>query len=46
MAATQLLTQSGGWPNTLFLTHDLKPFFAGTYFPPRDRMGRPGFLVS
>ena len=43
MAATQLLTQSGGWPNSLFLTHDLKPFFAGTYFPPRDRMGRPGF---
>src|SRR4029453_18623916 len=34
MAATQLLTQSGGWPNSLFLTHDLKPFFAGIYFPP------------
>jgi uncharacterized protein YyaL (SSP411 family) len=43
MAATQLLTRSGGWPNSLFLTHDLKPFFAGTYFPPRDSMGRPGF---
>jgi hypothetical protein len=43
MAATQLLTRSGGWPNSLFLTHDLKPFFAGTYFPPRDAMGRPGF---
>jgi uncharacterized protein YyaL (SSP411 family) len=43
MAATQLLTRSGGWPNSVFLTHDLKPFFAGTYFPPTDRMGRPGF---
>jgi uncharacterized protein YyaL (SSP411 family) len=43
MTATQLLTQSGGWPNSLFLTHDLKPFYAGTYFPPDDRYGRPGF---
>jgi uncharacterized protein YyaL (SSP411 family) len=43
MTATQLLTQSGGWPNSLFLTHELKPFFAGTYFPPSDRHGRPGF---
>jgi uncharacterized protein YyaL (SSP411 family) len=43
MAATQLLTRSGGWPNSVFLTHELKPFFAGTYFPPSDRMGRPGF---
>jgi uncharacterized protein len=43
MLATQLLTRSGGWPNSLFLTPDLKPFFAGTYFPPDDRMGRPGF---
>ena len=43
MAATQLITRSGGWPNSVFLTHDLKPFFAGTYFPPRDAMGRPGF---
>jgi uncharacterized protein len=43
MSATQLLTRSGGWPNSVFLTHDLKPFFAGTYFPPRDAMGRPGF---
>ena len=32
MTATQLLTRSGGWPNSLFLTPDLKPFFAGTYF--------------
>jgi uncharacterized protein YyaL (SSP411 family) len=43
MTATQLLTRSGGWPNSLFLTHDLKPFYAGTYFPPEDRFGRPGF---
>ncbi len=43
MAATQLMTRSGGWPNSVFLTHELKPFFAGTYFPPRDAMGRPGF---
>jgi uncharacterized protein len=43
MAATQLMTRSGGWPNSVFLTHELKPFFAGTYFPPNDAMGRPGF---
>jgi uncharacterized protein YyaL (SSP411 family) len=43
MTATQLLTRSGGWPNSVFLTPDLKPFFAGTYFPPRDAPGRPGF---
>ncbi len=43
MLATQLLTQQGGWPNSVFLTHDLEPFYAGTYFPPEDRWGRPGF---
>ncbi|HUL76733.1 MAG TPA: DUF255 domain-containing protein [Vicinamibacteria bacterium] len=43
MAATQLITRSGGWPNSVFLTPDLKPFFAGTYFPPDDARGRPGF---
>ena len=43
MGATQLITRSGGWPNSLFLTPDLKPFFAGTYFPPDDARGRPGF---
>jgi hypothetical protein len=43
MAATQVLSGQGGWPNSLFLTPDLKPFFAGTYFPPDDRSGRPGF---
>ncbi len=43
MTAAQLLTRSGGWPNNLFLTPDLKPFFAGTYFPPEDRQGAVGF---
>jgi uncharacterized protein YyaL (SSP411 family) len=43
MAATIAMTGSGGWPMTLFLTPDLKPFFAGTYFPPTDGYGRPGF---
>jgi uncharacterized protein len=43
MGATQIITRSGGWPNSLFLTPDLKPFFAGTYFPPQDAHGRPGF---
>ena len=43
MTATQLLTQRGGWPNSVFLTPDLKPFYAGTYFPPTDMPGRPGF---
>jgi uncharacterized protein len=43
MHARQLLTGSGGWPNNLFLTPDLKPFFAGSYFPPEDREGANGF---
>ncbi|MDE0017325.1 MAG: DUF255 domain-containing protein [Candidatus Poribacteria bacterium] len=43
MTATQLLVQRGGWPNSIFLTPDLKPFYAGTYFPPADTPGRPGF---
>ena len=43
MTATQLLVQRGGWPNSVFLTPDLKPFYAGTYFPPADMPGRPGF---
>ena len=43
MIATQLIRQSGGWPNSVFLTPELKPFFAGTYFPPEDRGGRMGF---
>lgn len=43
MTATQILTGSGGWPNSVFLTPEKKPFYAGTYFPPDDRWGRPGF---
>jgi uncharacterized protein len=39
----QLMGRSGGWPLTVFLTPDLKPFFGGTYFPPRERYGMPGF---
>ncbi|PKK83359.1 MAG: thioredoxin domain-containing protein [candidate division Zixibacteria bacterium HGW-Zixibacteria-1] len=44
MAATMALTGSGGWPMSVFLTSDLKPFYAGTYFPLHDGYGRPGFL--
>src|SRR5947209_2077174 len=43
MASVQLLTGQGGWPMSVFLTPDLRPFFGGTYFPPDDRYGRPGF---
>ncbi|UCD93886.1 MAG: thioredoxin domain-containing protein [Candidatus Zixiibacteriota bacterium] len=43
MAATMAMTGSGGWPMSVFLTPDLKPFYAGTYFPPEDGYGRPGF---
>ncbi len=39
----QLMGQGGGWPLTVFLTPDLRPFFGGTYFPPQDKYGRPGF---
>ena len=39
----QLMGRSGGWPLTVFLTPEQKPFFAGTYFPPVDRYGMPGF---
>ncbi|MDZ4805198.1 MAG: thioredoxin domain-containing protein [Candidatus Eisenbacteria bacterium] len=42
MSAVQLLSGSGGWPMTVFLTPDLEPFYGGTYFPPDDRWGRPG----
>lgn len=44
MKATQALTGQGGWPNTLFLTPDGRPFFAGTYYPPYRRGGMPSFL--
>ncbi len=43
MAAVQAMTGQGGWPLSVFLTPDRKPFFGGTYFPPDDRHGRPGF---
>jgi uncharacterized protein len=43
MDALQALTGSGGWPMTVFLLPDGRPFFAGTYFPPEDRRGLPGF---
>ena len=43
MTATQLLTGGGGWPNSVFMTPELKPFYAGTYFPPVSKYGRPGF---
>jgi hypothetical protein len=41
MAATQAMTGHGGWPMTVFLTPDGRPFFAGTYFPPVARHGQP-----
>ncbi len=43
MNAVQLLTKRGGWPMTVFLTPEGKPFFGGTYYPPEDRHGMPGF---
>ena len=43
MAAVQGMTGSGGWPMSVFLTPDLRPFFGGTYFPPEDRHGMAGF---
>jgi uncharacterized protein YyaL (SSP411 family) len=43
MTAVQLMTGRGGWPMSVFLAPDLKPFYAGTYFPPEDRGGMPGF---
>ncbi len=43
MRATQLLTGGGGWPMTVFLDHEARPFYAGTYFPPQQRHGMPSF---
>jgi uncharacterized protein YyaL (SSP411 family) len=45
MAAVQTMTGTGGWPLSLFLTPDRRPFYGGTYFPPEDRYGRPGFVT-
>lgn len=44
MTVCQMITGSGGWPLTIIMTPDKKPFFAGTYFPKRDRFGRIGML--
>ena len=43
MNAVQLMTGSGGWPLSVFLMPDGKPFYGGTYFPPKDMPGRPSF---
>ena len=44
MTAVQLLTRRGGWPMSVWLTPDLRPFYAGTYFPAQDHGDRPGFV--
>lgn len=43
MNAVQMMTGSGGWPMSVFLTPDCVPFYGGTYFPPDNKYGRPGF---
>ena len=43
MEAVQMMTGSGGWPMTVFLTPEGRPYYGGTYFPPEDRGGMPGF---
>lgn len=43
MMATQVFTRSGGWPMSVWLTPNLEPFYAGTYFPPTTAYNRPGF---
>jgi hypothetical protein len=44
MTFVQAATGSGGWPLNVFLTPERKPFFGGTYFPPDNSQGRPGFM--
>jgi len=44
MSVCQALTGRGGWPLSIFMTPEGKPFFAGTYFPKSSRMGMPGFM--
>ncbi len=44
MDAVQAMTGRGGWPMTVFLTADGRPFYGGTYFPPSGRQGMPGFV--
>jgi uncharacterized protein YyaL (SSP411 family) len=43
MSAVQAIAGSGGWPLSVFLSPEAKPFYGGTYFPPKDTAGRPGF---
>jgi len=43
MQAVMAMTGAGGWPMSVFLTPDQKPFYGGTYFPPTDKWGKPGF---
>ena len=45
MTVCQMVTGHGGWPLSVFLTPDKEPFYVGTYFPPQDRHGRPGFAT-
>src|SRR5687767_10514370 len=45
MTAVQVLEGHGGWPMSVWLTPDLRPFHGGTYFPPTDAYGRPGFVT-
>lgn len=45
MQAVMAISGSGGWPMSVFLTTELKPFYGGTYFPPEDGWGRPGFMT-
>jgi uncharacterized protein YyaL (SSP411 family) len=45
MTAVQVLTRHGGWPMSVWLLPDLRPFYGGTYFPPTDQHGRPGFVT-
>jgi len=45
MLAVQVLTRHGGWPMSVFMSPDLRPFYGGTYFPPTDMHGRPGFVT-
>ena len=44
MTFVQATTGSGGWPMSVWLTPELKPFYGGTYFPPTSKFGRPGFV--
>ncbi len=45
MMAVQLMSGRGGWPMSVFMTHDRRPFLTGTYWPKEDRSGHPGFMT-